>query len=237
MFSWLAVAIGALVLFIVSGVTTYWQDILSLPASAAAFLGALAGAGGGLLAIILGALFNAELNRHRDDRLRAHQDADRARDEAVLAMGLRAELIDLQYNAINRIVAVDRVLPSTGPIYPANYSLMDIPPTPVYATTTHRVGDLGAAPSLAVITAHGYAAHIRTNSAAFRAIPPDAVLDDKNMTSLRRDFLSLLKHSLAAINTLDGYLGDPPHYPDPQLVLDKYAPTEPAEPDAEKPAE
>jgi MFS family permease len=71
----LIVICGTLILAIVSGVTTYWNDIVSLSGSAAAFLGALAGAGGGLLAIILGALINAELNRHRDDRLRREEIA------------------------------------------------------------------------------------------------------------------------------------------------------------------
>jgi len=66
---------GALFLAIGSGVNSYWNDIVSLPPSAAAFLGALAGAGGGLLAIILGALINAELNRLRDDRRRREETA------------------------------------------------------------------------------------------------------------------------------------------------------------------
>ncbi len=47
-----------------------WDAIASLPESSAAFLGALAGVGGGLVAILAGALANAHLNRKRDDRLR-----------------------------------------------------------------------------------------------------------------------------------------------------------------------
>ncbi len=70
MIEWLAFTVILLVVTIFAAVTTYWQDIIAQPASAAAFLGALSGAGGGLLAIILGALLNAELNRRRDDQLR-----------------------------------------------------------------------------------------------------------------------------------------------------------------------
>jgi hypothetical protein len=80
---------GALIaFFILAGVTTYWQAIIALPASAAAFLGALSGAGGGLLAIIIGALINAELNRRRDDRL--------CREEArSLALSLHGETLSV----------------------------------------------------------------------------------------------------------------------------------------------
>ena len=56
------------------------------PASAAAFLGALSGAGGGLLAIVIGALINAELNRRRDDRLRREEGRS-------LALSLQGEML------------------------------------------------------------------------------------------------------------------------------------------------
>ena len=60
-----------LVVIVVAGaLPNYWGAIASLPESSAAFLGALAGVGGGLLAILAGAFANAHLNRRRDDRLR-----------------------------------------------------------------------------------------------------------------------------------------------------------------------
>ncbi len=77
-----------IVFFILAAVTTYWQAIIALPASAAAFLGALSGAGGGLLAIILGALINAELNRRRDDRLRREEGRS-------LALSLHGEMLSV----------------------------------------------------------------------------------------------------------------------------------------------
>jgi hypothetical protein len=48
-----------------------WLDNLSN--GAASFLGSLAGAGLGLIAILAGALYNAHLDRERDDRLRAQE--------------------------------------------------------------------------------------------------------------------------------------------------------------------
>ena len=80
---------GAAVLFIIfAAVTTYWEAIAALPDSVAAFLGALSGAGGGLLAIIIGALFNAELNRQRDNRLRREEGRS-------LALALRGEMLSV----------------------------------------------------------------------------------------------------------------------------------------------
>jgi glycerol-3-phosphate responsive antiterminator len=60
-----------------------WLDNLS--DGAAIFLGAFTGTIGGLLAILLGALYNGHLNRKRDDRL-LRQDAE------ALAVALREEL-------------------------------------------------------------------------------------------------------------------------------------------------
>jgi hypothetical protein len=60
-----------------------WLDHLSN--GAATFLGALAGAGLGLVAILLGAMYNAHLNRKRDDRLR-NKEAE------AVALALREEL-------------------------------------------------------------------------------------------------------------------------------------------------
>ncbi len=54
------------VFVIAAALTNYWDAIADLPESSAAFLGALAGVGGGLLAILAGAFANAGLNRKRD---------------------------------------------------------------------------------------------------------------------------------------------------------------------------
>ena len=50
MLSWIVFFALFCAVAILAAVTTYWPDIIAQPASAAAFLGALAGAGGGLLA-------------------------------------------------------------------------------------------------------------------------------------------------------------------------------------------
>jgi hypothetical protein len=66
-----------------------WTEFLNwfgaLPPASAGFLGTLTGSGLGLIALLIGALFNAWLNRKRDDRLRKHE-------RRAVAAALRAEL-------------------------------------------------------------------------------------------------------------------------------------------------
>src|SRR4051812_48773426 len=70
------------------------QWLQSLHGGAPPFLGALTGSLLGLLGILVGALFNANLNRKRDDRLR--------QQEALLVIvALRVELVGLRDSLIN----------------------------------------------------------------------------------------------------------------------------------------
>jgi hypothetical protein len=66
----------------------FWEWLGSLPPSSASFVGSLTGAALGLAAIIVGALFNACLNRRRDDHLRKIE-------ARTLAVALKAELAGL----------------------------------------------------------------------------------------------------------------------------------------------
>jgi hypothetical protein len=63
----------------------FWDWLSKLPQGSASFVGSLMGSSIGLLAILVGALFNARLNRKRDDRLREE-------DRVALASTLYAEL-------------------------------------------------------------------------------------------------------------------------------------------------
>src|SRR5262245_12463618 len=76
--------------------TSFWQWVGTLSQGQASFLGSVTGAGLGsglgLLAIILGAMYNARKNRQRDDRLREH-------DRQAVAIALHAEL-SITYKAL-----------------------------------------------------------------------------------------------------------------------------------------
>jgi hypothetical protein len=69
--------------------STFWEWLQTAPQGQATFVGALTGSFLGLVALLLGALFNAHLNRKRDDRLRRE-------DQLAVATALRAELEGLQ---------------------------------------------------------------------------------------------------------------------------------------------
>jgi hypothetical protein len=74
---------------IASSWASFWSWLAELPQSSAAFLGTVTGSALGLLAILLGALFNAHLNRRRDDRLRRE-------DRRAMVSALRAELATIR---------------------------------------------------------------------------------------------------------------------------------------------
>jgi hypothetical protein len=63
-----------------------WDWLQGLSGGAPSFIGAVAGSAIGLIALVVGALFNARLNRKRDDRLRAQETR-------ALAAALKAELV------------------------------------------------------------------------------------------------------------------------------------------------
>jgi hypothetical protein len=64
----------------------FWQSLQTASQGQASFLGTLTGSSIGLVALLLGALFNAHLNRKRDDRLRLEE-------QRVVATALHAELV------------------------------------------------------------------------------------------------------------------------------------------------
>jgi hypothetical protein len=80
---------------------TFWDWLGSLPTSSASFVGSLTGATFGLGAIIVGALFNASLNRRRDDHLRKIE-------ARTLAGALKAELAGLKQSLIENADGLEK---------------------------------------------------------------------------------------------------------------------------------
>lgn len=67
----------------------FWDWLATLPQGSASFVGTLTGSALGLIALLLGALFNAHLNRRRDDRLRNV-------DRQTVVVALHAELSSIE---------------------------------------------------------------------------------------------------------------------------------------------
>ncbi len=116
------VIVGVLLAALIVGSTLvqFWPTIAALSGGSAAFLGALVGAASGLGAILCGALYNAKLNRDRDDRLRSEQ-------ARTIAIGLRAELIALMDDANTRLSTVEQMLAMDAPVSPARVTVLDLP--------------------------------------------------------------------------------------------------------------
>jgi hypothetical protein len=67
-----------------------WQWLQGLTGGAPAFVGSVTGSGLGLIALVIGALFNAHLNRKRDKELRRM-------DACAVANAIRAELTGVSH--------------------------------------------------------------------------------------------------------------------------------------------
>ena len=74
----------------------FWDWLATLPQGSASFVGSLTGSMFGLLSLLLGALYNARLNRKRDDALRAA-------DRIAVASALYAELQGLHRGLVKNI--------------------------------------------------------------------------------------------------------------------------------------
>lgn len=130
-----------------------WSWINSLPDGAANFLGSSFGAGLGLIAILLGALFNAHLGRKRDDRLAMEE-------RKALAASLLGELIgtilsvsDRRYFLLGTDSAFSSARISSG--YPIKERMaLDAPL--VFEANAGKIGILGydLAADIARIHAH-----------------------------------------------------------------------------------
>jgi hypothetical protein len=70
-----------------------WHGLRDASQGQATFLGTLTGSSIGLIALLIGALFNAHLNRRRDDRLRREE-------QRTVAAALQAELVNWELSRI-----------------------------------------------------------------------------------------------------------------------------------------
>jgi hypothetical protein len=84
-----------------------WDWLQGLSGGAANFVGSFTGAAIGLIALLLGALFNAHLNRRRDDRIR--------REEAcATATALKAELSGIDRTLLKNAESLNKPPPKDG---------------------------------------------------------------------------------------------------------------------------
>jgi len=83
-----------------------WDWLVNLPSGAASFVGTLAGSSFGLIALLVGALFNARLNRKRDDRIRDEEGR-------AIRTALKAELSGI-YDSLIRNADMLEQDPPTG---------------------------------------------------------------------------------------------------------------------------
>jgi hypothetical protein len=127
-------------------VTTVWSDfwdwLAKLPPGSATFVGTLTGSSLGLVAILLGALFNARLNRRRDDVIREG-------DRIALASALYAELSSIHQTFIGNAESF-----ASRPVSPGHAFVVPQPSVKVFPEVVSRLGLLKPDTIHAVITAY-----------------------------------------------------------------------------------
>jgi hypothetical protein len=134
-FIWIFVAF-ALLAIVFSGIVSHWQTIAALAPATAAFLGAIVGAGGGLVAIVFGALLNAALNRQRDDRLRREEGRN-------LAVALHGEMLSIIDSYRRHQKTMTRMIEKyDGDTRSEKTSLTSSPPCSarIFASSSDRLG-------------------------------------------------------------------------------------------------
>jgi len=85
----------------------FWDWLAALPQGGASFVGTLTGSSFGLIALLLGALFNAHLNRKRDNRLREQ-------DRQMVAVALHAELSSIEHTLLENAKRLTEKPPGEG---------------------------------------------------------------------------------------------------------------------------
>jgi hypothetical protein len=106
----------------------FWDWLAALSQGSASFIGTLTGSTLGLIALLIGALFNAHLNRRRDDRLR---DEDRV----ALASALYAEL-----SGIHRTLIENAQHLTDRPADPSGGFMVPEPSMKLLPGTLSRIG-------------------------------------------------------------------------------------------------
>lgn len=120
----------------------FWVWLGKLPPGSASFVGTLTGSCLGLFAIVLGALFNARLNRRRDDAIR---EADRI----ATAAALYAEL-----SGVHRALVENAESLARRPPDPDGGFMMPGPSVKIFPELISKLGLLKSDTIISVMTAY-----------------------------------------------------------------------------------
>ncbi len=195
------VALAALI--IGSVLIQFWPVIEALSGGAAAFLGALVGAAAGLGAILVGALYNAKLNRRRDDRLRDEETR-------AIAAALRAEMHALEQFVTRGLRSINEWHESAHPISVAELTNFDIAEQTIFESLANKLGLLGTELALAIVTPHAVIGRIRTNMEALKNQGLQVQVSDDVQIIFIADYENIEKTSREAIQALDNFIDHRP---------------------------
>jgi hypothetical protein len=179
-------------------VSGFWQWLEDASQGQATFIGSLIGSSIGLIALLLGALFNAHLNRRRDKHLRREE-------RETVAAALLAELVGIR-NGLSEVVIFVKEAQERR----TNFIVSDAVRVRVLPDMIPKLGLLGPSTIHRVLSAYSEAEGLRE---AF--IQSGGKLENVSDVSLTRLILMpahsvdfALKKTIATMAALDGAIAD-----------------------------
>lgn len=130
-------------------VSGFWQWLEDASQGQATFIGSMIGSSIGLIALLLGALFNAHLNRRRDNHLRKEE-------RETVAAGLLAELVGIRNSLSGVIISAEQAREKQ-----TNFFVSDVPRVRVLPDMVPKLGLLGPSTIHRVLVAYNEAEGFR----------------------------------------------------------------------------
>lgn len=153
-------------------VSGFWQWLEDASQGQATFIGSMIGSSIGLIALLLGALFNAHLNRRRDNHLRKEE-------RETVAAGLLAELVGIRNSLSGVIISAEQAREKQ-----TNFFVSDVPRVRVLPDMVPKLGLLGPSTIHRVLVAYNEAEGFRED-----LIQWGGTLEKESDASLRRRIL------------------------------------------------
>lgn len=190
----------------------FWPVIAALSGGAAAFLGALIGAVAGLGAILVGALYNAKLNRDENKRLRDEQ-------KRAVAVEAQAAMMAVMVQAVSARRVISFYRDSGKPINIGDLVSFELPQREFLEGAPGQLGVLGADLCFKIAQANMWLTIIRQNFAALRLHGFTMSIDVDDLEVHATSFAALAAACQSAVHALEAVTGKTIDWKPPELDL------------------
>jgi len=177
-------------------VSGFWQWLEDASQGQATFIGSLIGSSIGLIALLLGALFNAHLNRRRDNHLRREE-------RETVAAALLAELVGIR-NGLSGVV----ILLKEAHEHETGSTVTDVVRVRVLPDMVSKLGLLGPSTIHRVLSAYSEAEGLRDALMREGTLEPMHGLLTPRIAIPGRSIALAFKMTISAMAALDHAIAD-----------------------------